>query len=257
MTPLDPKLFIKPTTTSQNTRVLFKLAEGSEWDPSRIGAGTANVHYIYLPSKATNSDLYLFADDTKTFKGIFCQEDCEKLQQDLDKIQDWTDNSLLKFQPDKYKQMRIGRRDIPCHQYNLGNPPSTLPISQQAKDIGVIIDPKLSFEHHIAAKINKANSVLGLINRTFEYKDPKTMVLLYKSLVHPHLEYANQIWAPTPHETRHSLGKCTAQSYSRTSLLRTPVTTFSPIQRTNSKVPNFRNALYMLPVSFTAYTVTT
>ena len=44
--------------------------------------------------------------------------------------------------------------------------------------------------------------------------------------------------------------------YSRTSLLRTPFTTFSPIQRTNSKVPNFRNALYMLPVSFTAYTVT-
>ena len=45
--------------------------------------------------------------------------------------------------------------------------------------------------------------------------------------------------------------------YSRTSLLRTPFTTFSPIQRTHSKVPNFRNALYILPVSFTAYTVTT
>ena len=44
--------------------------------------------------------------------------------------------------------------------------------------------------------------------------------------------------------------------YSRTSLLRTPFTTFSPIQRTNSKVPNFRNALYIVPVSFTAYNVT-
>ena len=40
------------------------------------------------------------------------------------------------------------------------------------------------------------------------------------------------------------------KTYSRTSLLRTPFTTFSPMKRTNSKVPNFRNALYMLPVSF-------
>ena len=186
-------------------KVLSGIPQGSVLGPLMF------VIYINnLPSKATNSDLYLFADDAKTFKGIFCQEDCEKLQQDLDKIQNWTDNSLLRFHPDKCKQMRIGRRDIPCHQYNLGNPPSILPISQQEKDIGVIIDAKLSFEHHIAAKINKANSVLGLINRTFEYKDPNTMVLLYKSLVRPHLEYTNQIWPP--HLMKHVIALENVQS---------------------------------------------
>ena len=44
------------------------------------------------------------------------------------------------------------------------------------------------------SSLGRAKTVL--MNRTFEYKDPKTMVLLYKSLVRPHLEYANQIWVP-------------------------------------------------------------
>ena len=85
---------------------------------------------------------------------------------------------------------------LPPVGLQLGKPTIHTTYISARKRHWVIIDTKLSFEHHIAAKINKANSVLGLINRTFEYKDPKTMVLLYKSLVRPHLEYANQIWAP-------------------------------------------------------------
>ena len=171
--------------------VLSGIPQGSVLGPLMF------VMYINdLPTKAVNSELFLFADDTKIFKGIFNQEDCTLLQQDLDRIQKWTNNSLLQFHPDKCKHMRIGHRDIPSCHFSLGNPSTTLAVTNQEKDIGVLIDSKLSFEHHIAAKIIKANSILGLINRTFEYKDGRTLILLYKSLVRPHLEYANQIWAP-------------------------------------------------------------
>ena len=64
------------------------------------------------------------------------------------------------------------------------------------KDIGVVIDSKLSFEDHIVEKVNKANIILGVIRRSFEYLDRNTLVMLYKSLVRPHIEYANQAWAP-------------------------------------------------------------
>ena len=149
-----------------------------------------------LPSVVTNSDPYLFADDTKLFKGIFNASDCAHLQQDLDRMCEWTNTSMLKFHPDKCKQMRIGNRDKPDKQYTLGDTHTPLARSDQEKDIGVIIDSHLSFEHHIAAKINKANATLGIINNTFEFKDEKTMTTLYKVLVRPHLEYANQIWTP-------------------------------------------------------------
>ena len=39
--------------------------------------------------------------------------------------------------------------------------------SKSEKDIGVIIDNKLYFEEHILEKVNKANSVLGVIRRSF------------------------------------------------------------------------------------------
>ena len=37
--------------------------------------------------------------------------------------------------------------------------------------------------------------MLGMI-RSFQYKDRKTMLLLYKSMVRLHLEYAVQAWCP-------------------------------------------------------------
>ena len=69
-----------------------------------------------------------------------------------------------------------------------------LNISDYDKDISVISDFKLNFEHHIAGKINKANSILGVvIHHTFQYKDEKTLVTLYKSLLRLHLEFATQV----------------------------------------------------------------
>ena len=50
--------------------------------------------------------------------------------------------------------------------------------------------------YHIAHCVKKANQMLGMIRRSFHYKDRKTMLLLYKSMVRPHLEYAVQAWCP-------------------------------------------------------------
>ena len=45
-------------------------------------------------------------------------------------------------------------------------------------------------------KINKANSIMGTIRRTYDYLDEKMFQLMYKALVRPHLDFANQVWAP-------------------------------------------------------------
>ncbi len=41
----------------------------------------------------------------------------------------------------------------------------TLRRVEEETDLGVTIDSKLSFEHHISDKINKANKMAGLICR--------------------------------------------------------------------------------------------
>ena len=64
------------------------------------------------------------------------------------------------------------------------------------KDLGVTFDSKLKFDHHINGRVNKAYSVLGLIYRNFKYMSSATFVMLYKTFVRSHLEYANCVWVP-------------------------------------------------------------
>jgi ribonuclease P/MRP protein subunit RPP40 len=64
------------------------------------------------------------------------------------------------------------------------------------KDLGVLIDSNLSFDEHIHDKINVANKMLGIIRRNFVDLDKNSFILLYKSLVRSHLEYAGSVWNP-------------------------------------------------------------
>ena len=63
-------------------------------------------------------------------------------------------------------------------------------------NLGVVIDSQLTFSKHISLKANKANSIIGLIRRTFRHLDEQTFRGLIKALVRPHLEYAGTVWNP-------------------------------------------------------------
>ena len=66
----------------------------------------------------------------------------------------------------------------------------------EEKDLGVHIDAELKFVEHMSAKIKKANSIVGLIRRSFSYLDSKLFQKLYTTFVRPHLEYAQAVWSP-------------------------------------------------------------
>jgi len=54
---------------------------------------------------------------------------------------------------------------------------------------------KLNFSLHISEKVNKANSILGIVRRNFTYLSQESFTMLHKALVRSHLEYANSIWS--------------------------------------------------------------
>ena len=68
--------------------------------------------------------------------------------------------------------------------------------SSSEKDPGVEVDNELKFSQHIEKQVGKANRILGQIRRSYQYLDVETLRLLFTSLVQPHLEFANVIWAP-------------------------------------------------------------
>ena len=76
--------------------------------------------------------------------------------------------------------------------------------TESPHDIHVIAN-QLNFEDHMNEKINKANSIMGLIRHTFTYIDEPTFLMLYKALVGPHIEYANSVWNPYKKKTYYSI----------------------------------------------------
>ena len=65
------------------------------------------VIYINDLPEAVESEAYLFADDTKIFRVINSLDDQHILQNDLVKLENWSDKWLLKFHPEKCKLFTI------------------------------------------------------------------------------------------------------------------------------------------------------
>ena len=58
------------------------------------------------------------------------------------------------------------------------------------------IDDKLSFKEHISCIVKKANSLVGITRRSFDYIDIDVFKSIFTAIVRPHLEYAAAVWNP-------------------------------------------------------------
>ena len=140
-----------------------------------------------------DSQILMFADDTKIFREIKTRADFTQFQKDIDYLLAWSVKWQLKFNISKCYILHLG----PSHSYRDyyldGN---RITVSDTIRDLGVMVDSSLKFHSHVNCTITKANRTLGLINRTFQYREPEMIIKLYRSLVRPQLEYGNAIWGP-------------------------------------------------------------
>ena len=154
------------------------------------------VIYINDLPECIRSTSYLFADDTKVLRKIYSEDDAKLLQADIDILDNWSKKWLLRFHPDKCHVLTIGKFENISHteRYKLGN--TELEHVFEEKDLGVMIDSDMKFDQHISAKVKKANSIAGLIRRSFSFLDGLLFKQLFTTLVRPHLEYCQSVWSP-------------------------------------------------------------
>ena len=62
--------------------------------------------------------------------------------------------------------------------------------------MGVIFDDTLTFEAHINKVLKKANTMLYLLRRNFNFNDLRIFKLLFTALVRSQMEYAMPVWYP-------------------------------------------------------------
>ena len=153
-----------------------------------------------LPLDVT-SPLSLFADDSKLFSRILtnkknkvtAEDGNQELQNDLNKVAEWAKTWKMEFNVDKCKIMHLGYRN-PGTTYSMNN--TELSVTEEERDLGVLIDNKLDFGKHIKNIVGKANRVLGMIRVSFVCLNIPMFLNMYTSLVRPLLEYCVQVWSP-------------------------------------------------------------
>ena len=140
------------------------------------------------------SECKIFADDTKIYNN---PDKADTLQEDLNKLQNWSQEWQLGFNVSKCKALHIGLKN-PNLTYKMknNNISQEVMVCEEEKDLGVTFDKKLNFSTHIDKAINTAKRVLSMSKRAFKYLDKDSIITIYKALIRPHLEYGNIIWSP-------------------------------------------------------------
>lgn len=144
-----------------------------------------------LPNIAA-STAKLFADDTKLYRTVKNTQECDILQDDLNKFSAWSKTWLIKFNALKCVVLRI--REAIRYLYTLDG--VNLESVENQKDLGVTISKTLKPTTHIDIITKKAYQKIGLIKRYFTNFTEKKVTTLYKSIIRPALEYSSPVWNP-------------------------------------------------------------
>ena len=149
---------------------------------------------------STESYLNMFADDAKIQKTIKNEDSCRELQKDLRKLYDWSHKWQMEFNAEKCHVMKFGKSAKRPHwDYLLGS--NTLQESNKEKDLGVIINNKLSPEDHINDKVRNTYNLLANMRVAFAFIDEDMVKKIITSFIRPTLEYAAVVW--NPHLKKH------------------------------------------------------
>ena len=151
------------------------------------------IIYINDLDLGLTSKISKFADDTKIGINADSEAAVKQLQEDLNRIGEWSQKWQMPFNLEKCKIMHVGHRNKKA-KYELLD--KELEICEQERDLGVMITNDLKSSKQCIEAEKKAQKILGYIKRQFTTRKKETMLNLYNALVRPHLEYAVQFWSP-------------------------------------------------------------
>ena len=125
----------------------------------------------------------LFADDAK-FLGLYISS--MAFQDDLDRLFEWSVKIRLYFNHEKCAHVNFNGKSYPLYFEN-----NQITMTENQKDLSLLVDSGLRWKTHIEKACSKANAVFFQIKRNVSNLSMKTKLELYKSMIVPTLIYAS------------------------------------------------------------------
>lgn len=176
---------------SQDYIAISGVPQGSHLGPVLFSAFINDI-----TSEIRDSQFCLFADDLKIYRTVTLPTDSELIQCDLDRINVWCNLNGMTLNTKKSYYIKFSKKLIPmtsCYVLN----GDILQQVNEIRDLGVIMDNKLTFKAHIDTIVIKAARMLGFLKRnTKGFMSSNTKIILYNSLVRSQLEFASVVWGP-------------------------------------------------------------
>ena len=152
---------------------------------------------------SSNTNIALYADDTKIWRRIVNHSDSNILQDDINALYNWSIKNKMNFHPNKCKVLMVTNQTenkffvLPCDRYPYQLGDTYLDYVNSEKDLGVYINSKLNWLEQCNALLSKSKSRLGLVRRTCDFtKNQKQRRALYLSLVRSIFEHCSVVWRP-------------------------------------------------------------
>lgn len=165
-----------------------------------LGPILFNLYINDIVKYVKHCKISMFADDTMIYiAGDDLPTMFNSMNYDLSVISKWLGDNSLSLNVGKSKYMLIGNK-FKLSTYNLSYPNLSIEIMgnrldkvKEIKYLGVIIDENLNFKSHFKYIMNKMSKKVYFLRRISNCLNMSTKVLLYKSLISPHIDFCSTV----------------------------------------------------------------
>ena len=192
-------------TSFLKNREQIVMVDGQKSKPEKVLSGVPQgtvlgpllfILYINdIVKVIKNSYVMIFADDSKLIKAIKSLEDRKLFSEDMLAVTEWAVTNKMELNKLKYQLIQYGTNDELKLPYEIDEN-TEVKHSDKVKDLGVLMSSNMEFADQLNEIKNKAKKVAAWILRLVESRSAETVMLLYKTYVRSHLEYAASLWSP-------------------------------------------------------------
>ena len=122
-------------------------------------------------------------------------------------VKEWYSENGLKINSNKTQCIIFPNFNKRTETFQITIDDTVRHMEDKVKNLGVIFDSHLPFEHHIKSLCFWLNGTLSYLNRVKNTLDQKSRILLINVLIFSHLNYCSSIWGIWSEKLQHEVQK--------------------------------------------------